>query len=121
MLASGLMQPTTGRVDVLGVDPRRSGMPAGASFVAQDKPLYRALRVAEMLRAGAVLNTRGRWDASYVPRLVDEAGIGLGERVGELSPGQRARVALRLRWDAGPRCCFSTSRWPSWIPWRASR
>jgi ABC-2 type transport system ATP-binding protein len=96
MLASGLTRPTTGRVDVLGVDPARSGMAAGASFVAQDKPLYRSLRVGEMLRAGAVLNTRGRWDASYVLRLVDEAGIGLGERVGELSPGQRARVALAL-------------------------
>ncbi|GAA1321195.1 ATP-binding cassette domain-containing protein [Pseudonocardia xinjiangensis] len=96
MLASGLMRPTSGRVDVLGVDPGRSGMAAGASFVAQDKPLYRALRVDEMLRAGAVLNARGRWDTPYVLRLVDEAGVGLGERVGELSPGQRARVALAL-------------------------
>lgn len=96
MLATGLMRPTTGRIDVLGVNPTRSGMPAGASFVAQDKPLYRTLRVDEILRAGGALNTGGRWDSAYVHRLVDEAGIGANERVGELSPGQRARVALAL-------------------------
>jgi ABC-2 type transport system ATP-binding protein len=71
-------------------------MPVGASFVAQDKPLYRPFRVAEVLRAAAALNSRARWDAGYAARLVDEAGIGPDERVRELSPGQRARVALAV-------------------------
>jgi ABC-2 type transport system ATP-binding protein len=96
MLATGLLRPTSGTIDVLGADPARTGMPAGASFLAQDKPLYRTFRVAEVLRAAAVLNSRARWDAGYAARLVDEAGIGPEERVRELSSGQRARVALAV-------------------------
>jgi ABC-2 type transport system ATP-binding protein len=95
-LATGLLRPTVGTIDVLGSDPARTGMPAGASFVAQDKPLYRTFRVAEMLRAAAALNPGSRWDAAYVARLVDEVGIGPQEQVRELSAGQRARVALAI-------------------------
>jgi ABC-2 type transport system ATP-binding protein len=96
MLAAGLLRPTAGVIDVLGSDPARTGMPAGASFVAQDKPLYGSFRVAEMLRAAAALNSLGRWDAAYVAGLVEEAGIRPQERVGELSPGQRARIAIAI-------------------------
>jgi ABC-2 type transport system ATP-binding protein len=96
LLATGLLRPTAGAIDVLGSDPARTGMPAGASFVAQDKPLYRTFRVAEMLRAAAALNSAGRWDGAYAARLVAEAGIGPQERVRELSAGQRARVALAV-------------------------
>jgi len=96
MLATGLLRPASGTIDVLGADPARTGMPVGASFVAQDKPLYRPFRVAEVLRAAAALNSRTRWDAGYAARLVDEAGISPEERVRELSPGQRARVALAV-------------------------
>jgi ABC-2 type transport system ATP-binding protein len=95
-LATGLRRPSVGTIDVLGCDPARTGMPAGASFVAQHKPLYRSFRVAEMLRAAAALNTAGRWDGGYTARLVDEAGIGQQERVRGLSAGQRARVALAI-------------------------
>jgi len=96
LLATGLRLPTAGAIEVLGADPTRTGMPDRASFVAQHKPLYGAFRVVEMLRAAAALNTRGRWDAAYAARLVDEAGIGVRERVRELSAGQRARVALAI-------------------------
>ncbi|GAA1222105.1 ATP-binding cassette domain-containing protein [Pseudonocardia alaniniphila] len=96
MLATGLLRPTSGTIDVLGADPARTGMPAGASFLAQDKPLYRTFRVAEVLRAAAALNSHARWDAGYAARLIDEAGIGPQDRVRELSPGQRARVALAV-------------------------
>lgn len=95
-LATGLLAPTEGRVDVLGHDPARGGMPAGTSFLAQDKPMYRTFRVAEMLRAAAALNTGGRFDPDYAARLVAEAGIEPGRRVGELSTGQQARVALAV-------------------------
>jgi ABC-2 type transport system ATP-binding protein len=96
MLVTGLLRPTTGTIDVLGEDPTRTGMPGGASFLAQHKPLYRTFRVAEMLRAAAVLNSGGRWDAAHAARLVDDAGIGPQERVRELSAGRRARVALAI-------------------------
>jgi ABC-2 type transport system ATP-binding protein len=96
LLVTGLLRPTGGTVDVLGADPGRAGMPAGASFLAQSKPLYRGLTVSEMLRAGAVLNRGHRWDAGYAARLVDAAGIDPAARIGVLSPGLRARVALAL-------------------------
>jgi ABC-2 type transport system ATP-binding protein len=95
MLATGLHRPSAGMINVLGFDPC-NGMPTGASFVAQHKPLYRSFRVAEMLRAAAALNIAGRWDGAYAARLVDEAGIGPQERIRELSAGQRARVALAI-------------------------
>lgn len=95
-LATGLGRASAGRVEVLGVDPARAGMPAGASFVAQDKPLYRAFRVREMLRAAAALNTGDRWDGAHAAALVHEAGIDPAERVGDLSPGRRSRVAVAI-------------------------
>ncbi len=95
-LATGLLAPTGGRITALGVEPDRHGTPTGLSFLAQDKPLYRTFRVAEMLRAGAALNTGGRWDAAYVARLVDEAGLDPAAKVGTLSSGQRSRLALAL-------------------------
>jgi ABC-2 type transport system ATP-binding protein len=96
LLAAGLLRPTGGTVDVLGADPGRAGMPAGASFLAQSKPLYRGLTVSEMLRAGAVLNRGHRWDAGYAAGLVDAAGIDPAARIRDLSPGLSARVALAI-------------------------
>jgi ABC-2 type transport system ATP-binding protein len=95
-MAVGLTRPTSGRIKVLGADPTVVGMPAGASFVAQDKPLYRSFTVREMLRAAAALNAGGRWDAAHAAELVAAAGIEVGRRVRELSVGQRARVAIAL-------------------------
>ncbi|WP_028922342.1 ABC transporter ATP-binding protein [Pseudonocardia acaciae] len=96
MLATGLLEPTGGRVEVFGEPIDRRRMPAEMSFLAQDKPLYPGFRVAEMLRAAAVLNRGGRWDAGYARSLVAAAGIGPRQRIRELSPGQRARVALAV-------------------------
>ncbi len=101
-IATGLLAPTTGRITVLGVEPGRRGTPPGLSFLAQDKPLYRSFRVAEMLRAGAALNAGGTWDAPYVARLVDEAGLESRARVGDLSGGQRSRLALALAMGRRP-------------------
>jgi len=102
MVATGLLRADEGRVEVLGADPARVGMPPGASFVAQDKPLYGTFRVREMLRAAAALNARGRWDAARAAGLVEAAGIGFDERVGALSPGGRARVALAIALGRDP-------------------
>jgi ABC-2 type transport system ATP-binding protein len=94
-IATGLLAPTAGRITVLGSTPHTRGTPDGLSFLAQDRPLYGTFRVAEMIRAGAVLNP-GRWDAVYVDRLVAEAGIDPAARVSALSGGQRGRLALAL-------------------------
>jgi ABC-2 type transport system ATP-binding protein len=97
-IATGLVAPTAGRIEVLGQAPGRRGMPRGLSYLAQDTPLYRRFRVGEMLRAAAALNDRpgGRWDAEHARHLVERAMIPLDAVIGSLSGGQRTRVALAL-------------------------
>jgi ABC-2 type transport system ATP-binding protein len=51
-LATGLLAASEGSLTVLGQRPGIRGTPGGLSFLAQDKPLYRQLRVDEMLGPG---------------------------------------------------------------------
>jgi ABC-2 type transport system ATP-binding protein len=92
-LAAGLLAPTEGTVTVLGNRPGEARPRVG--FVAQDKPLYPQLSVAETLRMGADLNP-GRWDEPTARRIVDAGDLDPRSRVRALSGGQRTRVALAL-------------------------
>src|SRR5262245_23258398 len=58
-ILAGLVEPSEGDVRVLGEAPNDRVRPRVA-FTAQGHPLYRSLTVAEMLRAGRLLNTE--WD-----------------------------------------------------------
>jgi ABC-2 type transport system ATP-binding protein len=94
-LAVGLLAPTTGRIELFGCPPR--GKPSildRVGFVAQDTPLYRGFKVEEMLSLGRRLNRR--WDGRWAEERLRGLGIPLGKRVGALSGGQRAQVALAL-------------------------
>ncbi|MFI6495139.1 ATP-binding cassette domain-containing protein [Streptomyces sp. NPDC050564] len=94
-LAGGLLRPRTGEIQVL--DAAAPGTPEARARVAlltQDKPLYPRFTVADTLRMGRKLNFS--WDQAVAERTVREGGIALAARVGELSPGQRTRVALAL-------------------------
>ncbi|MEU3316723.1 ABC transporter ATP-binding protein [Streptomyces sp. NPDC006662] len=86
-LAAGVLKPTEGTVRA----PAREDI----AYVAQGKPLYPQLTVAETLRMGAHLNP-GRWDASVARAVVDAGGLDGNRRVRALSGGQRSRVALAL-------------------------
>jgi len=100
-LAVGLAAPTTGEVRVL--DGLLPGSPAAldaVAFVAQDAALYRTLSVADMLRVGRALNRR--WSAERAQLRLLDLGISLRSRVGELSGGQRAQVALTLALAKSP-------------------
>ena len=60
-LATGLLQPTSGTIRVLGELPGANREILGrVGFVAQEMPLYRNFTVAEMLRFGEQLNPT--WD-----------------------------------------------------------
>ncbi|MFB7453780.1 ATP-binding cassette domain-containing protein [Streptomyces sp. NPDC056194] len=84
-LAAGLLRPTEGRITA----PARDRL----AYVAQDKPLYGQLTVAETLRLGRELNP-DRWDPAAAERI---AGPLPGNaRVRALSGGQRTRLALAL-------------------------
>ncbi|MFF8290781.1 ABC transporter ATP-binding protein [Streptomyces sp. NPDC016309] len=90
-LAAGLTRPTTGTVRVLGTDPGSARH--RLAYVAQDKPLYPHLTVAETLRMGAGLNP-GRWDAEAADRVAGP--LDRDARVRTLSGGRRTRLALAL-------------------------
>jgi ABC-type multidrug transport system ATPase subunit len=95
-LAVGLAAPSAGSVAVFGAAPRQQQprvLPR-VGFVAQDQPLYHRFSVAEMLTVGRLLNAR--WDERAVRTRLARLGIPLEKRVGALSGGQRAQVALAL-------------------------
>lgn len=98
-IAVGLLRPSAGDVRVLGKSPRAALVEVG--FVAQDKPLYRGLTVAETLRMGGWLNPG--WDPGLARRRMDRAGIGLRQKVGQLSGGQRSQLALAVALGKRPR------------------
>ena len=94
-LATGLLRPTTGTLEVLGGPPPASPAElARIGFVAQDTPTYAHLTVADHLRLGAHLNPG--WDAATARDRIDRLGLDPDQRAGKLSGGQRAQLALTL-------------------------
>lgn len=93
-LVVGLSRPTTGEVRVFSRAPRDREVRARLGFVAQDKPLYRGFTVAEMLAFGRRLNPG--WDQGYAEERLRQVGVPVDRRIGQLSGGQRAQVALAL-------------------------
>jgi ABC-2 type transport system ATP-binding protein len=95
-LVIGLTSPTTGTVEVLGQSPRRNAKAVlpQLGFVAQDHPLYRNLTIADTLRLGRKLNPR--WNEQVALARVERLGLKQTQKVGQLSGGQQAQVALTL-------------------------
>src|ERR1700733_5248192 len=101
-MLTGLASPSGGTVSVLGGAPRQGpGSLAEIGFLAQEIPLYRRFPAEDHIRLGAHLNPR--WDASLVRTRLADFRIPLGQRVGTLSGGQRAQVALALTLAKRPR------------------
>jgi ABC-2 type transport system ATP-binding protein len=101
-LLTGLAAPTAGRAAVLGGTPRQvPGYLAEIGFLAQEIPLYRRLTAQDHIGIGAHLNPR--WDGDSVRARLGGLRIPLDQRVGTLSGGQRAQVALALTLAKRPR------------------
>ena len=95
-LAVGLSEPSAGDVRALGLSPRddATSLLPRLGFVAQEHPLCRGFTVAEMLRLGRALNPS--WDDDIARSRLEGLGLPLDKRVGKLSGGQQAQVALTL-------------------------
>jgi ABC-2 type transport system ATP-binding protein len=101
-LAVGLAMPTTGRIGVQG------GLAAGSlaalasvAFVAQDAALYPNLSVTDTLHLARNLNIG--FDLARARARIAELDIPPQCKVGRLSGGQRAQVALTLALAKRPR------------------
>jgi ABC-2 type transport system ATP-binding protein len=94
-LATGLLAPTTGMIEVLGSPPPASPAElARVGFLAQDSPVYAGLSVADHLALGAHLNPR--WDGALARGRIERLDLNPGQKAGKLSGGQRAQLALTL-------------------------
>ncbi|MFI6862959.1 ABC transporter ATP-binding protein [Streptomyces sp. NPDC050421] len=90
-IAAGFLRPAEGTVQVLGSTPGEAR--GRMAYVAQDKPLYPQLTVAETLWAGAELNPT-TWDQATAERITEP--LPGDAKVRTLSGGQRTRLALAL-------------------------
>jgi ABC-2 type transport system ATP-binding protein len=103
-LATGLIRPTAGSIEVFG-EPATDKSPAAlakVAFLAQDHPLYKEFRVSELVKMGRHLNPRGFDDDLARTRLA-KLSIPEDRRAGQLSGGQQAQVALALALAKRPR------------------
>ncbi|HLJ99229.1 MAG TPA: ABC transporter ATP-binding protein, partial [Streptosporangiaceae bacterium] len=94
-LATGMLAPTTGTIEVLGEQPAAGpAQLARVGYLAQDAPVYHGLSIADHLRLGAHLNPG--WDAALARRRIDRLGLDPRRKAGKLSGGERAQLALTI-------------------------
>jgi ABC-2 type transport system ATP-binding protein len=99
-LAAGMLRPSEGSIEVLGRDPLASPeVLAEVGYVAQGAPLYRSFRVADTLEYAR--RTNSRWDGEIAVELLTR--IDSRTKIGALSAGERARLALALALGKRPR------------------
>ncbi len=93
--AVGLTAPTTGSVTVLGeLAPGSLDALERIAFVAQDAPLHKYLPVRAMLEVTRNLNRN--FDHPFAEERLRRLEIPLDHKVGRLSGGQQAQLALAL-------------------------
>jgi ABC-2 type transport system ATP-binding protein len=91
-MAAGLLPVTAGTVQAAGGAPAQRLDRIG--FVAQDAPLWPRLRVADVLDIGRCMNRA--FDTVMAADRIRGLGIRPRARIGALSGGERAQVALTL-------------------------
>ncbi|KOX18701.1 ABC transporter ATP-binding protein [Saccharothrix sp. NRRL B-16348] len=94
-LAAGMLEPSSGTIEVCGGVPGSGpAQLAKVGFVAQNTPVYANLTVEEHLRLGARLNPG--WDDELAHERIARIGLDPAQAAGKLSGGQRAQLALTL-------------------------
>jgi ABC-2 type transport system ATP-binding protein len=94
-IASGMLEPTTGTIEVCGGVPGSGpAQLAKVGYVAQNTPVYGRLTVEDHLDLGARLNPG--WDDDLARRRMKRTGLDPKQHAGKLSGGQRAQLALTI-------------------------
>ncbi|HEV2415526.1 MAG TPA: ABC transporter ATP-binding protein [Candidatus Dormibacteraeota bacterium] len=101
-LMIGLLNPSSGDARVLGLNPRtdRQEVLGRVGFLAQDRPLYKGLTVADTLELGRRFSPH--WDQRAAVSRIERLGIPPDRHVGRLSGGQQAQVSLTLALSKNP-------------------
>lgn len=92
----GFETADAGRILVFGADPQRQRMAAteAIAYIPQAASLYRSLTIADHLTMAAA--ARPSFDRAYAVARIETAGLSARRKVGELSGGEQAQVALAL-------------------------
>ena len=94
-MLAGLSRPSAGQAEVAHRSPADTeAFLADVGFLAQEVPLYRRWTVEDHLRLGASMNAR--WHDEAARDRLAALRIPFDQKVGTLSGGQRAQVALGL-------------------------
>jgi ABC-2 type transport system ATP-binding protein len=91
-----LLRPTAGRIEVLGLDPRRDGVAVRRSIAYVPGELRLPERQTGRQLVAAISRLRGGLDAARVEELAERLSLDLGRRLRDLSSGNRRKVALLL-------------------------
>lgn len=92
----GFERPTRGTTSVAGHDPvaEASAVMREVGYLAQGAPLYSDLTVGQHLQLAGGL--RSSFDQTGACTRLEELGISVARRVGQLSGGEQAQVALAI-------------------------
>ena len=92
----GLLEPDGGEMRVLGLDPRTDQLEIRrrVGYMAEDQRMFGWMRIDEILRF--LKPFYPTWDDGTAKRYLDLFGLPKRDRIGNLSKGQNARLALLL-------------------------
>jgi ABC-2 type transport system ATP-binding protein len=91
-----LLRPTTGRIEVFGLDPRRDGVSVRSRVAYMPGELRLPERQTGHQLVAAIARLRGGLDDDRRRALAERLGLDLSRRVRDLSSGNRRKVALLL-------------------------
>src|SRR5580693_5046490 len=100
-ILAGVVTPTAGTATVLGFTPGSQQARDTVAAIDQTVPLYRHLRVRDQLAAARELNDQ--WDTDLAIQRLSSLNLMTSARVGKLSGGQQAQLALTMALARRPR------------------
>ncbi|HET7028733.1 MAG TPA: ABC transporter ATP-binding protein [Candidatus Limnocylindrales bacterium] len=95
-----LIRPTSGRIEVLGLDPRAQGVEMRSRIAYVPGELRLPERMTSRQLVASIARLRGGLDDRRRDDVVERLGIDLDRRMRDLSTGNRRKVALLLAFAA---------------------